>query len=167
MQYIGNFKEWIDPTWLSEVLINRGTGRPREGQKPDSPEMIEEYRKAIDAGYKDDTIYFWMFDKSNCSFTIPRPPWIDNNYHWWITKMLPGNFMPIHKDPHTMYQTNSKRYWIPLHDWEPGHIFVYENQVITDYKLGDVWCYMDSNAVHGASNIGYTPRVVLQISTYD
>jgi hypothetical protein len=167
MQYIGNFKEWIDPTWLSEVLINRGIGRPKEGQKPDSPEMIEEYQKAIDAGYKDDTIYFWMFDKSNCSFTIPQPPWIDNNYHWWITKMLPGNFMPIHKDPHTMYQTNSKRYWIPLHDWEPGHVFVYENQVITDYKLGDVWCYMDSNAVHGASNIGYTPRVVLQISTYD
>lgn len=166
MKYIDNFKDWINPDWVQELLSNRGTGRPAEGQRPDSPEMVEEYRKARQAGYKDDDIYFYMFDNKNVSFEIV-PPFVNGNYHWWITKMLPGNFMPIHKDPHTMYQPNSKRYWMPLTDWEPGHIFLYENKVITDYKAGDVWMYEEASAVHGAANIGYTPRLVLQVSTYD
>lgn len=167
MRFIGNFKDWVDPQWVTEVLGNRGIGRPAEGQKPDTPEMELEYARARAAGYSDDTIYFWMFDKNNTTFQIPKPPFIKNNFHWWITKMLPGNFMPMHVDPHTMYQSNSNRYWIPLHDWEPGHIFMYENQVITNYKLGDVWTYQDSQALHGAANIGFTPRVVLQISEYE
>lgn len=167
MKYIGNYNSWIDSRWLAEVLTSRGTGRPKEGQLPDSPEMAEEYRKAVAAGYKNDVIYFWMFDKHNVTFEIPKPPWVENNFHWWITKMLPGNFMPIHKDPHTMYQPNSKRFWIPLQDWEIGHIIAYEDVVLTNYKAGDVWEYDDSTALHGAANIGYTPRIVLQVSTYD
>lgn len=169
MKFVGNFKDWIQDQWLVEFLSLRGDGRPAEGQKPNTPEMLEEYRKALDAGYNADEIYFWMFDKNNTPFDIPRPPWIGNNkkFHWWVTKMLPGQFMPIHIDPHTIYENNSDRYWVPLHDWSPGHIFVYEDQVITNYKAGDVWVYSDSTALHGAANIGYTPRVILQISTHD
>lgn len=166
MKYINNFNHWINPEWIKELLANTGTGRPAEGQRPDTPEMVEEYRKAREAGYKDNDIYFYMFDNKNVSFNI-EPPFVTEKYHWWITKMLPGNFMPIHKDPHTMYQKNSKRYWMPLQDWEPGHIFLYEDQVITNYKAGDVWMYEEASAVHGAANIGYTPRLVLQVSTYE
>lgn len=169
MKFVGNFKDWIDPKWITEVLLGRGDGRPAEGQKPNTPEMVEEYRKAMAAGYKDKEIYFWMFDKNNTSFDIPQPPWLEDNkkFHWWITKMLPGQFMPIHIDPHTIYESNSERFWVPLQDWEVGHIFMYENQVITNYKAGDVWTYSDSTALHGAANIGYVPRIVLQVSTYD
>ena len=167
MNYIGNFKDWIDPKWINEILSNRGDGRPAEGQQPDTPEMLAEYSKAIEAGYRSDDIYFWMFDKNNTSFDLSKPPWIENNFHWWITKMMPGQFMPVHKDPHTLYENNSKRFWIPLTDWEPGHVFVYEDLVITNYKMGDVWQYNDSTALHGAANIGYAPRIVLQISSYD
>jgi hypothetical protein len=56
---------------------------------------------------------------------------------------------------------------MPFQDYKPGHIFMYENQVITNYKAGDVWEYTDSGALHGAANIGHTPRIVLQISTYE
>jgi hypothetical protein len=167
MRYVGNFKDWIDPKWLEEVLASRGYGRPSEGAKPDTPEMELEYQKAKNAGYRDDAIYFWMFDKKNTTFSVPQPPFVKGNYHWWITKMLPGNFMPMHVDPHTLYQTNSNRYWMPLHDWQPGHIFMYNDQVITNYKAGDVWVYKESNALHGAANIGHFPRVVLQVSTYE
>ena len=59
-----------------------------------------------------------------------------------------------------------RSYWMPLQDYENGHIFMYEDQVITNYKKGDVWMYSDSTALHGASNIGFTPRIVLQISTF-
>lgn len=167
MNFLGNYKDWIDPMWYAQALATRGDGRPAEGQQPDTPEMIEEYRKVQVAGYKPDVIYFWMLDKNNSNINITKPPFITGNFHWWITKMLPGNFMPMHVDPHTQYEANSKRYWIPLHDWESGHIFMYENQVVTNYKAGDVWCYEDSTALHGAANIGYTPRVVLQVSTYE
>lgn len=167
MKYIGNFADWLDPKWYDEVMAGRGDGRPKEGQKPDSPEMEEQYQKAKEAGYSEDAIYFWMFDKNNVSFELPKPPWVTNNFHWWITKMMPGNFMPMHIDPHTMYQTNSERYWIPLTDWQLGHIIMYQDQVLTNYKRGDVWVYDDSNALHGAANIGHTPRIILQVSTYD
>jgi hypothetical protein len=167
MHYIGNYKDWIDKNWVTEVLGSRGDGRPAEGQKPDSPEMDQEYSKAKSAGYKDDEIYFWMFDKKNVSFEITQPPWITGSFHWWITKMFPGNFMPVHTDPHTQYQKNSKRYWMPWQDYQPGHLFLYKDLVITNYKAGDVYVYEDSSAIHGAANIGHTPRIVLQISTYD
>jgi len=167
MNYIGNYKDWINPKWITEILNSRGDGRPAEGQQPDSLEMEQEYARAKKAGYKADEIYFWMFDKSNVNFVLPTLPWVDGKYHWWITKMLPGNFMPMHVDPHTLYEKNSCRYWMPLQDWKPGHVFMYENEVITDYKAGDVWMYRESGALHGAANIGYTPRLVLQVSTYE
>ena len=166
MKYIGNFKNWIDPTWLEEVLANSGTARPKEGKRPDSPEEELEYAKARTAGYKDEDTFFYMFDKNNTSFNID-PPFIQGEFHWWITKMLPGNFMPVHVDPHTQYQRNSKRYWMPWQDYQPGHLFLYEDTVITNYKAGDVYVYEDSAALHGASNIGHTPRIVLQISSYN
>lgn len=169
MKSIGNFSKWIQDSWIEEVLASRGDGRPAEGQRPNTPEMEEEYARARAAGYKDNAIYFWMFDKNNTSFDIPKPPWIPEGtkYHWWITKMLPGQFMPMHVDPHTLYEKNSNRYWVPLQDWQDGHIFMYKSIVITNYKKGDVWFYKDSRALHGAANIGHTPRVILQISTYE
>lgn len=165
MEFLGNYKDWIDPLWLDELLTSQGTARPKAGKRPDSPEEELEYAKARDAGYKDNETYFYMFTKDNTSFDI-SPPFVNEQFHWWITKMLPGNFMPMHTDPHTRYEKNSKRYWMPLQDWQPGHIFMYENSVITDYKKGDVWCYDNSIALHGAANIGHTPRLVLQVSTW-
>lgn len=167
MTYIGNFLEWIEYSWITEVLLSRGDGRPAEGKRPDSLAMLEEYKKAIKSGYQEDEIYFWMFDSNNVSFDIKTLPWTSDKHHWWITKMYPGQFMPMHVDPHSVYENHSKRFWIPLQDWAPGHIFMYENKVITDYKKGDVWQYEKSQALHGAANIGHTPRLILQISTYE
>jgi hypothetical protein len=166
MIFVGNFKSWISDTWIEEILNTRGTARPAEGKRPDSPEENAEYAKARNAGYKDDNTFFYMFDKHNTNFDI-IPPFIEGKFHWWITKMLPGNFMPVHTDPHTQYQKNSKRYWMPWQDYHPGHLFLYKDTVITNYKAGDVYVYADSSAIHGAANIGHLPRIVLQISTYD
>jgi hypothetical protein len=49
--------------------------------------------------------------------------------------MLPGNCMPIHTDPHTSYESNSQRYWVPLQDYQNGHWFVYNDVVITDCRF--------------------------------
>lgn len=166
MEYIGNYKEYIKQKWIDEIHYNRGIGRPAEGKKPDSKQEATEYKKAIDAGYKPTDIYFYMFTKNITSFDVDLP-FINKKYHWWITKMLPGNFMPMHVDPHTLYENNSERYWMPLQDHEPGHVFLYENEFISDYKKGDLYRYYDSNALHGAANIGHNPRIILQISTFE
>jgi len=166
MNYIGNFSSYIKQEWVDEVQQKRGIGRPAEGKTPDSHQEKNEYHKALSAGYKSTEVYFYMFDKSNLDFDIDLP-FINKNYHWWITKMLPGNFMPMHVDPHTHYQKNSERYWIPMQDYSPGHIFLYEDQFISNYKMGDLYRYYDSTAIHGAANIGHTPRLILQVSTYE
>jgi len=166
MKYIGNYVQWIQDSWIVDLLRQPGIGRPKEGKKPDSPFEELEYKKAKDAGYSDDIIYFYMFDKSSVTFDID-PYFIKDKFHWWITKMLPGQFMPMHIDPHTTYQSNSKRYWMPFQDYEYGHIFAYKDTMLANYKKGDLYCYDDSNAIHGAANIGHTVRLVLQISTYE
>lgn len=166
MKLVGNYKNYIKQEWIDEVLSSKGTGRPAEGKTPDSPQEQTEYAKAIAAGYKVDETYFYMFDQSNVSFSLTLP-FITEKYHWWITKMLPGNFMPMHVDPHTKYQENSKRYWMPLQDYHPGHVFLYEDKFISNYKMGDLFVYDNSSALHGAANIGHVPRIVLQISTHN
>lgn len=165
MKYLGNYKDWFKQEWIDELLSEQGTPRPKQGKRPDSPEEELEYANARSAGYRDDQTYFYMFDKNNVSFDIV-PPFVEEKFHWWITKMLPGNFMPVHRDPHTLYQKNSKRYWMPLQDWENGHIFIYEDKIITNYRAGDVWFYEDATALHGAANIGLTTRLILQVSTH-
>ena len=167
MKYVGNYKEWIQPEWIDKLISNPGVARPSQGKRPSSPEEQLEYDKAKLAGYSESATYFWMFDKDSIPFDLPTPPFIQGSYHWWITKMMPGNFMPIHRDPHTVYETNSNRYWMALQDWQPGHIFMYEDQVITNYRAGDVYVYNDPTALHGAANIGHTPRLILQVSTHE
>jgi len=167
MKFVGNYKEIIDPKWIDEILSKDGMFRPRDGKKPDTPEMEKEYETARRAGYSDTGTYFQMFDKTNVSFDV-RPPCENSaHFHWWIIKMMPGDFMPMHRDPHTSYEKNSRRFWMSLKDWERGHIFAYEDQIITNYKAGDVYMYENAQALHGAANIGLTPRIVLQFSTHD
>jgi len=170
MEFIDNLKnknvsdDWIDSV-LQLCLQNEGMHRPREGGKPAGKNGDAEWQRAISAGYSPDAYYFQMFDKENLNIEIPI---LDHNknQHWWITKMLPGQFMPMHVDPHTIDNITSERYWIPLQDFSPGHIFMYGTTVISNYKKGDIYRYTNSQELHGAANIGFIPRVVLQITTH-
>ena len=54
------------------------------------------------------------------------------------------------------------RYWIACEDHEPGHIFMYDNQVLSNYKAGDVF-EITPGLWHGAANIGFTTKLSLQL----
>lgn len=168
MKNIGNIEnnDWITQV-VDKVLSMQGILRPRQGGVPSGEEGYIEWQKAIDAGYDPNAVYFQMFTKDNLQIDVPKISTCKREQHWWITKMLPGNFMPMHIDPHTLQQKNADRFWIPLQDWESGHIFMYENSVTTDYKKGDIFQYTNSAAMHGAANIGITPRVVLQVTLHE
>ena len=71
--------------------------------------------------------------------------------YWWITKLLPGQMMPMHTDPHTHEEQTCKRYWVPLQDYVPGHVFIYGESMMQNYKRGDVFQYENSTDEHGAA----------------
>lgn len=164
MKYLGNYALWLDPKWAQLTLTLVGQARPRDWSAINSVENLE-YQHAKAAGYDLNAVNWWVYEKQNMPFDIPRPPWINGDFHWWITKLMPGQFMPMHTDPHT-HDRDCNRYWIPLQDYHPGHIFVLNDEIITKYKAGDVWTYDTSYDMHGAANIGHIPRVVLQVTEY-
>lgn len=163
MRFIGNYQQWINPSWLTEIKNQPGYGRPRDWQPAFAHEEIE-YIKAEQAGYQLNDVHFWLYEKSNLSFDL-APPWTTGEVHWWFTKMYPGQFTPMHQDPHTVGE-QCRRYWIPMTDSEPGHVFLYKDTALTKYKAGDVFEYIDSSDIHGAANIGHTVRIILQITEY-
>jgi hypothetical protein len=55
---------------------------------------------------------------------------------------------------------------MPLQDYEPGHIFIYKDDIINDYLMGDVYEFESPTDIHGAANIGHTPRLMLLVTEY-
>lgn len=163
MKYIGNYASWINDDWIEWMLVNDGTPRPSGGSNPDS----EEFNQASQAGYDLSKTYWYIYEPHTFPYDIESPIEVNGNFIWWFIKMLPGQFMPMHKDPHAVHESNSKRYWMPLQDYEPGHVFINENELSIDYKKGDLFEYNESDAIHGSCNIGWTPRLILNFSTFD
>lgn len=162
MNYKGNFN-FIKDSWIKEIFNSEGQARPRDWPAINAVESAE-YRHAKKAGYDLGAVHWWVYERKDVSFDI-IPPFVKGTYHWWITKLLPGQFMPMHTDPHT-HECPCIRYWIPLQDYVPGHIFIYKDQMIANYKKGDVYSYEHSVDNHGAANIAHIPRLVLQITEY-
>jgi hypothetical protein len=163
MKYLGNYAEWIQTEWLDFIKDNDGTCRPGGGRNPDS----EEFRKAAEHGYDLTQTYWYIYEPDTFPFDVKSPIPLDGEFLWWFIKMNPGDKMPMHKDPHALVEKNSKRYWMALQDYEPGHVFIYEDQLATGYKKGDLFVYDDSKALHGACNIGWSTRMIACFSSYD
>lgn len=165
MKYIGNFNEWIKPEFIDYMMNNDGTSRPSAGGNPDS----EEFRKAKEHGYDLSQTYWYIYEPNTFPFKVELPFSSELDFIWWGIKMKPGNFMPVHRDPHTYNEKykNLTRYWMALQDWEPGHIFMYEDQTLVNYKKGDVYSYPDPQAIHCACNIGNTPRLTFHFTTLE
>jgi hypothetical protein len=161
MLCIGNWNHYIDTSLRQSVLDTEGRARPRDWPPAFAVESAE-YAKAQEAGYDLTAVHWWVYEEKDLG-KLELP--LANEYHWWITKLYPGQFMPMHTDPHT-HERPCKRYWIPLQDYEPGHIFIYKDKLMTKYSANDVFVYDDEKDIHGAANIGHTPRVVLQVTEY-
>lgn len=133
-------------------------------------EYDEEYAMYHDAGYDIFGDYFTLLEKFDLSFDIldDPPPFLDHkdkDITWWFSKMTPGSVMPMHVD-RAVPDITINKYWMPWTDYEPGHIFSIGKEIITDYKIGDVYRFDDAGEWHGACNIGFTDRAVLQITDY-
>lgn len=129
-----------------------------------------EYHMYTNAGYDVFGTHFSLLEKFDLSFDIldNPPPFLKyegKHITWWFSKMKPGDLMPMHVDRATP-DIEINKYWMPWTPYEKGHVFTIGDQVISNYKIGDVYRFDYAGDWHGAFNIGSTPRCVLQITDY-
>jgi hypothetical protein len=166
MKYLGNYANWIQPEWVEYLLNNDGTLRPKT--LSDNPNS-EEFQIATKVGYNLNETWWHHYCETSCPLKITLPILTENKSMWWFIKMLPGGKMPMHKDPHVAEEGTEycTRYWMPLQDYEPGHIFMYKDSLIANYQAGDLYTYEDPYGLHGACNIGYTTRLTFQFTIFN
>jgi hypothetical protein len=171
MKLVGNFKDWITPELLDTLINNDGDITPV--YQPDkwrgTPEFDSARIAVEQAGYPNSNHTFCQYTKDTpclSHFDIKMPVPIEGEYHWWIIKLKPGQMQPMHFDPHVTQVAKCTRWTMPLLDYQPGHIFVWENNLLTDYKAGDLFLWSDPMCYHGVVNISMTTRLTLQISAY-
>jgi hypothetical protein len=87
-------------------------------------------------------------------------------YKWWFSKLNPGDFFPMHVD-HFKTEKNVQRFWMACQDHQMGHVFAYDNSVLQDYRAGDMYEFTDSGMWHAAANLGFAPKISLQIVLFD
>lgn len=174
MNYIGNYKQWIEDNKIIEFLksIKGDTTPVWQPDRWQGNEILDNIREKVRPGYSNNKFFFHQVsqDSKECqdfNFVWPSIPYKRNNHFWWFVILYPGEFQPMHIDPHLTELKNFVRYTLFLQDWEPGHIFAYDNKMLSGYKAGDMFEWSNPETLHGPVNIGYHPRYTLQITSYD
>lgn len=171
MKLIGNYKSFITKE-LMEYLDSLETGVVKiwDPNRWENHPARDFYKKMENTNYsKRDDQYqqFFKFSDEMKNINLPEFPGKRKQEFWWLVKIKPGQFQPVHFDPHLTGAVNPLRCTMFLQDWEPGHIYVYNDKMITDYKAGDIFMWDDEWQMHGVANIGYNTRYTIQIAMYD
>jgi hypothetical protein len=173
MEYVGNYKEWITSKLMSHLESCKGDYTPVwQPDRWQGNPLLDTYREKARLCYSENSPMFHQFnyrspDMKNFEVILPVLPKKRNFQQWWFVKLLPGEMQAMHIDPHLLEVKNPIRYTLFLQDFEPGHIFVYEDKLMSNYKIGDMYEWSDPMIVHGVTNIGYTTRYTLQITLHD
>lgn len=173
MNYIGNYARWITPTLMNHLETHAGdTAYVWQPDRWQGHPLLDQFRELARPGYSAKQHDFQQFnqkskDMENFNILLPEFPEKRKHCFWWFVKLLPGQMQAMHIDPHLLEVQNPVRYTMFLKDFEPGHIFVYDDKMISNYKTGDVYEWSDPMIVHGVVNIGYNTRYTLQITMHD
>ena len=174
MKFIGNYSSWMrDQEIMKHLTSVQGETAPswQHSIYHEHP-ILEKFQELCRPGYSNNNYVFHMLGPrspgmENFKFTMPTLPESRNNLNWWFVKLYPGEFQIMHIDPHTVDVKNLVRYTIFLQDWEPGHIFVWDDKYLSNYKAGDMYEWSDPMTLHAPANIGYNTRYTLQITLHD
>ena len=172
MIFLKNYADWITPELMNHIETHDGDLVPvwQPDRWKGNP-MLDEARERARPGYAHRNHDFHQFNpasKDMQSFKFELPDIADNRQTlWWIVKLYPGQMQAMHFDPHLIEIPNPKRYTMFLQDWQPGHIFTWGDKMLSNYKAGDLYEWIDPMCYHGVVNIGYETRYTLQITTHD
>lgn len=164
MEYIGNYCDLIKDEWIDFLLAHDGQLLPdnRECLLPD----FDEQNVAINDSWKSEYRYSWYkFEIADLPFTISWPVAVTEHIDWWVIKQLPGQCIPIHIDQNPPDSTT--RYILMLQDYIPGHVLIWNGDLVNNYKKGDIYKMTDVNATHGSSNISNTPRLIVHLTVWN
>jgi hypothetical protein len=173
MKYIGNYKDWITDALMNHLRTRTGETRPVwQPERWQGHPELDKFREWVRPGYAHTNHNFQQFnpnceDMQGYKIVLPDFPEKRNQCQWWFIKLLPGQMQPMHIDPHLVEVTNPVRYTMFLEDFQPGHIFVYDDKMFSNYKAGDVYEWSDPMIVHGVVNIGFNTRYTLQVTYHD
>jgi hypothetical protein len=82
----------------------------------------------------------------------------------WVSKIMPGKCFPRHWDVDEIeYNINDDqflRYQLFLSEYKFGHVFILENNIITNQQSGDVWKWRNHRIWHGGVNLGFEPKYI-------
>lgn len=174
VKYIGNNEEWSKkwcPLLTEKVLASKGEKRPAI-RDSDEPWKKGQFQKWFDLGYDisgaEWTMHYWndlgMGSPADLELPIKAT---GNTVEWWLCKINPAKAFPWHTDAFKAEAKNFRRIWMSVQDFTPGHVFVYDDKILAPYKAGDMFEFEDNQMWHAAANLAYTPKITLQIVTYD
>ena len=171
MNYVGNYKDWITNKLMNHLQTHNGDARPVwQPERWQGHPLLDEFREKCRIAYSHRDDKFQQFNittEGMIDIELPSLPESRRQCNWWFIKLLPGQFQAMHIDPHLVEVTNPVRYTMFLEDYHPGHIFVWDDQLATNYKAGDLFEWSDPMIVHGCTNISYQNRYTLQITMHD
>lgn len=109
---------------------------------------------------------FKDFVKDDIDAIPPLP--VKRQYTDWSVHIFePGKVEYVHTDQFLTYNKNPVKYYMFLTDWEIGHIFTYGEQMLADYKAGDLFEVDDSSeTIFSIANIGYSESRMLEIKLH-
>lgn len=173
MNFIKNDAAWISQELMNHLEIHEGDYTPVwQPERWQGHPILDQFREMARPVYSQKTPMFHQFnsrskDMQNFSVNLPELPKSRKYCFWWFVKLLPGEMQAMHIDPHLVDVKNPVRYTMFLQDFHPGHIFVWEDKMISNYKMGDIYEWSDPTIIHGCVNISYKTRYTMQITMHD
>jgi len=191
MNYIGNEAGWITDELMTLLATNTGSKLPVWNPSRFCGHPLLDKVRKLGENYFGKNIpnnFFHVFySRTDClenyNFTLPSliPP--QPSIVWWFSKLSPGEYQYMHYDAILLgvahddkdftnvgsakQLINARRYTMFLQDYEPGHAFIYEDKMSTNYKKGDIFEWSGPEIFHGVINISFNTRYTLQLVMYD
>lgn len=173
MIYEGNFRHWITQEMIDYMMTNKGRELPRDfGETPEERDegfvekCGENCKAAVDeAGWDLRNVYWEEFTEDCFPFEVNMPWPKDAQVSWWFVKMMPGHCMGMHMDNELIGRPGTQ-WWMGITDYDSGHLFVCNDEILKGYKSGDLYRFPNMNTWHGSANIGWSTRIILNIAVY-
>lgn len=173
MKFVKNCIDWI-PDRLLENLKSYPGEQTRVYQKDKLYSHVELHRYIEPAKekYNDENHsyqYFNHLTEGVKELNIELPELLEsrNNISWWIIKLLPGQLNYVHPDQYLYGTNNPVRYTMFLNDWERGQVFMYDNVMPAEFKIGDLYKWENPLVENCMINIAYNTMYMLQIEMHD
>jgi len=163
--YIGNYKDWIKEEWIDYLLNNNGDLLPKKLKQSNNNYITDYQYDVIFENWDSSRVSLIGFSSHNFPFDISMPIKLENkNIRWNFIKLKSGMMIPLKTEEHLSFLNKSKiKYRMMLQDYCEGHVVLYNDNLIIDYKKGDLFVCNDPINSNGVVNIINDTCLVFEI----